>query len=91
MMKAAFLSFLLALSLSLPVLAAPAAPAEQIKFLYMKQSGYDLGDIVERAESFRKETGIRVVPQSVNTRTDTTWSWSRPRRPYRTWTPSWWT
>ncbi len=65
MMKAAFLSFLLALSLSLPVLAAPAAPAEQIKFLYMKQSGYDLGDIVERAESFRKETGIRVVPQFV--------------------------
>ncbi|HVP17440.1 MAG TPA: extracellular solute-binding protein [Spirochaetia bacterium] len=37
-------------------------PAEQIKFLYMKQSGYDLGDIVERAESFGLETGIRVSP-----------------------------
>jgi len=37
-------------------------PAEQITFLYMKQSGYDLGDIVERAESFHQKTGIRVNP-----------------------------
>ncbi len=28
----------------------------------MKQSGYDLGDIVERAESFHQATGIRVSP-----------------------------
>jgi multiple sugar transport system substrate-binding protein len=38
------------------------ARAEEITFLYMKQSGYDLPDIVERAESFRKLTGIRVNP-----------------------------
>ncbi len=44
------------------VLPAAFLPAEQITFLYMKQSGYDLGDIVERAESFRQKTGIRVNP-----------------------------
>lgn len=43
------------------ILSTPL-PAEQIKFLYMKQSGDDLGDIVERAESFRLKTGIRVSP-----------------------------
>jgi len=43
-------------SLSIP------AGAEEITFLYMKQSGYDLPDIVERAQSFQKQTGIRVNP-----------------------------
>jgi multiple sugar transport system substrate-binding protein len=43
-------------------LHAPSLPAEQLTFLYMKQSGYDLGDIVERAGSFRQKTGIRVNP-----------------------------
>jgi multiple sugar transport system substrate-binding protein len=51
-------------SLLVPVLLLLAfpLPAEQIRFLYMKQSGYDLGDIVERAESFRRTTGVRVSP-----------------------------
>lgn len=40
----------------------PSLPAQQIRFLYMKQSGYDLGDIVERAESFHQKTGIQVSP-----------------------------
>ncbi|MGA2763029.1 MAG: extracellular solute-binding protein [Spirochaetia bacterium] len=52
---------ILAVSLLIPIFAV-ALPAEQIRFLYMKQSGYDLGDIVERAESFRQETGIRASP-----------------------------
>ncbi len=39
-----------------------SARAEEITFLYMKQSGYDLPDIVERAQSFQKQTGIRVNP-----------------------------
>jgi multiple sugar transport system substrate-binding protein len=43
-------------------LQAALLPAEAVRFLYMKQSGYDLGDIVERAESFRQKTGIRVNP-----------------------------
>ena len=52
---------ILAVFLLIPIFAV-ALPAEQIRFLYMKQSGYDLGDIVERAESFRQETGIRASP-----------------------------
>ena len=63
-MKAVCFALLLAL-LSGPAGAAPAAPPPQIRFLHMKQSGYDLGDIVDRAESFRRETGIRVVPRFV--------------------------
>ena len=55
------LAVLLLLSTTLSLHAAPR-PAEQVTFLYMKQSGYDLGDIVERAESFRQKTGIRVNP-----------------------------
>jgi len=47
---------LLILSVSIP------AGAEEITFLYMKQSGYDLPDIVDRAQSFQKLTGIRVNP-----------------------------
>ena len=39
-----------------------SAHAEEITFLYMKQSGYDLPDIVDRAQSFQKLTGIRVNP-----------------------------
>ncbi len=46
---------------ALCLLSLPAA-AEEITFLYMKQSGYELADVVERAESFFKETGIRVKP-----------------------------
>jgi multiple sugar transport system substrate-binding protein len=64
-MKRLLPSLLLALSLSCPLAAAPAAQPEQIRFLYMKQSGYDLRDIVERAEAFRQQTGIRVVPEFV--------------------------
>jgi multiple sugar transport system substrate-binding protein len=52
-----------ALSLLLLLLSFPAcAPAEEVTFLYMKQSGYDLPDIVARAHSFERETGIRVNP-----------------------------
>ena len=51
----------LAASLLLLILGASYA-AGQVRFLYMKQSGYDLGDIVARAESFRQETGIPVSP-----------------------------
>lgn len=36
--------------------------SQEIKFLYMKQSGYDLADIVAWADSFQKKTGIRVSP-----------------------------
>ena len=50
-----------AASLLLIALAFPLS-GQQIRFLYMKQSGYDLGDIVERAESFHQATGIRVSP-----------------------------
>ena len=57
-MKRCLVSLLLALAL------VPLLPA-QVRFLYMKQSGYDLGDIVERAESFRQKTGIRVTPEFV--------------------------
>jgi multiple sugar transport system substrate-binding protein len=39
-----------------------SAAAEEVTFLYMKQSGYDLPDIVERAQSFLRKTGIRVNP-----------------------------
>jgi multiple sugar transport system substrate-binding protein len=46
-------------------LAAASLPGEQVRFLYMKQSGYDLGDIVERGESFRQKTGVRVDPRFV--------------------------
>ena len=53
------MKILLAVSL-LFSFAVLALPGEQIRFLYMKQSGYDLGDIVERGESFRQKTGIRV-------------------------------
>jgi multiple sugar transport system substrate-binding protein len=57
--KKQLLSFILCVAFAQP---AALLPAEQIAFLYMKQSGYDLGDIVERAESFRQKTGIRVNP-----------------------------
>ncbi len=46
----------------LAIVLASSLPAEQIRFLYMKQSGYDLGDIVARAESFQHQTGVRVSP-----------------------------
>ncbi len=41
--------------------AAPTG-AEAITFLYMKQSGYELSDVVDRAQVFQRETGIRVNP-----------------------------
>ncbi len=46
----------------LAFLARPPADAQEVRFLYMKQSGYDLADIVARAEAFHRETGIRVSP-----------------------------
>jgi multiple sugar transport system substrate-binding protein len=52
-----------ALSLFIMLLCLPVCvPAEEITFLYMKQSGYDLPDIVERAQAFQKQTGVRVNP-----------------------------
>jgi multiple sugar transport system substrate-binding protein len=39
---------------------ASCASAEELTFLYMKQSGYDLSDIVARAQSFERTTGVRV-------------------------------
>jgi multiple sugar transport system substrate-binding protein len=54
--KRALCFLLVVFSVSIP------ARAEGITFLYMKQSGYDLPDIVERAQSFQKQTGIRVNP-----------------------------
>ncbi len=50
------LLLLLTSSLSIP------ATAEEITFLYMKQSGYDLPDIVARAQAFQRDTGIQVDP-----------------------------
>jgi multiple sugar transport system substrate-binding protein len=49
------------LLLALVFLGAPAS-AQEITFLYMKQSGYDLSDIVARADSFQRETGTRARP-----------------------------
>lgn len=55
--------------LLLPLLAflcVPLSPTSaQVRFLYMKQSGYDLGDIVQRAEAFTQKTGTRVIPEFV--------------------------
>ena len=52
-----------AISLLIVLLLLPAcARAEEITFLYMKQSGYDLPDVVARAQSFERETGIKVNP-----------------------------
>jgi hypothetical protein len=39
---------------------AECASAEEMTFLSMKQSGYDLSDIVTKAQSFERATGIRV-------------------------------
>ncbi len=52
----------LALPLILATLALVPGTAEEMTFLYMKQSGYDLPDIVERARSFQQATGIVVKP-----------------------------
>ena len=49
------------LLLALVILGARAS-AQDITFLYMKQSGYDLSDIVARADSFQRETGTRARP-----------------------------
>ncbi|HTO23020.1 MAG TPA: extracellular solute-binding protein [Spirochaetia bacterium] len=55
--------------LLLPLLVAlcipPSTLCAQVHFLYMKQSGYDLGDIVQRAEAFSQKTGTRVAPEFV--------------------------
>ncbi|HEY9596007.1 MAG TPA: extracellular solute-binding protein [Spirochaetia bacterium] len=52
---------LLAAAFLITLLAGPAH-TEQIRFLYMKQSGYDLGDVVAWADAFSRQTGIRVSP-----------------------------
>ena len=59
MKKNVLVCLLLSTALSLQ---AALLPAEQVTFLYMKQSGYDLGDVVEMAESFHQKTGVRVNP-----------------------------
>jgi len=49
-------------SACLIAILATCLDAEPVRFLYMKQSGYDLGDIVAWADSFSRDTGIRVNP-----------------------------
>ena len=52
----------LALGSLLAFLTLTSATSEEITFLYMKQSGYDLPDIVERGRAFQQATGIGVKP-----------------------------
>ncbi len=51
-----------ALASILVLLVLASATSEEITFLYMKQSGYDLPDIVERGRAFQQATGIGVKP-----------------------------